>query len=431
MTDHRLKKQHKLLNHKLTKTAVATAAAFLVVGATAPVFASKGDYGVDWSVYQGNQGKFGYAKDRFAIAQVGGYYGGRFVPQKTYATQVQYCIAQGKRAHTYIYSEFNTNAQADQMLNYYLPKVQTPKGSIVALDAESGTPSTSAIIYAMNKIKNAGYTPILYSGDSFIKAHLDYKAVLKVFPNSLWIARYPDYQVRSTERTQSLPVIDGMAIVQFTSTYVAGGLDGNKDYLGVTDNGYNGTTTSTQGGTKVKTDSTTSAIKAGQEANNTAKSDIKAGDTVKVNFSATKWATGQSIPSWVKGNSYKVAKVSGTKLLLSGINSWISRSNTEILSVGQPVTTSTATKATGTFRDGAYTITRQNSTFTAGQTLRVFAYPGVQPTGAKYYKGESVIYDGYVRNGNYIYVSYLTKTGHHHYIAVRNANTRVPLGTFK
>lgn len=431
MTDHRLKKQHKLLNHKLTKTAVATAAAFLVVGATAPVFASKGDYGVDWSIYQGNQGKFGYAKDRFAIAQVGGYYGGRFVPQKTYATQVQYCIAQGKRAHTYIYSEFSTNAQADQMLNYYLPKVQTPKGSIVALDVESGTPSTSAIIYAMNKIKDAGYTPILYSGDSFIKAHLDYKAVLKVFPNSLWIARYPDYQVRSTERTQSLPVIDGMSVVQFTSTYVAGGLDGNKDYLGVTDNGYDGTTTSSQGGTQVKTDSTTTAIKAGQRANNTPKADIKAGDTVKVNLSATKWATGQKIASFVKGQHYKVAKVNGTRLLLAGVNSWINRSDAEILSIGQPVTTVDVVKATGTFKDGAYTITRQNSTFTASQTLRVFAYSGVQATGAKYYKGESVIYDGYVHNGNYIYVSYLTKTGHHHYIAVRNANTRVPLGTFK
>ncbi|KRM61018.1 lysin [Paucilactobacillus vaccinostercus DSM 20634] len=317
------------------------------------------------------------------------------------------------------------------MLNYYLPKVQTPKGSIVALDVESGTPSTSAIIYAMNKIKTAGYTPILYSGDSFIKAHLDYKAVLKVFPNSLWIARYPDYQVRSTERTQSLPVINGMSVVQFTSTYVAGGLDGNKDYLGVTDNGYDGTTTSSQGGTQVKTDSTTTAIKAGQQANNTPKTDIKAGDTVKVNLSATKWATGQKIASFVKGQHYKVAKVNGTRLLLAGVNSWINRSDAEILSVGQPVTTSTVVKATGTFKDGAYTITRQNSTFTAGQTLRVFAYPGVQATGAKYYKGESVVYDGYVRNGNYIYVSYKIKGGYHHYIAVRNANTRVPLGTFK
>ncbi|MFR0553410.1 LysM peptidoglycan-binding domain-containing protein [Loigolactobacillus coryniformis subsp. coryniformis] len=316
--------------------AVALAAAFLVapvVLSTAPVQAAKGDYGVDWSKYQGNTGVFGYAKDKFAIAQVGGYYNGYFVPQSTYATQVQYTIAQGKRAHTYIYAQFANNAEADQMLNYYLPKVQTPKGSIVALDVESGTPSTSAIIYAMQRIKNAGYTPILYSGVSFIESHINWSQVQAAFPNSGWIARYPDYQTRSTELVSALPVIDGMAIAQFTSTYISGGLDGNKDYLGVTDNGYNGTTTSSAGGTAVKPTTTTPAIAAGQAANNTSKSDIKAGDTVKVNFNANRWATGETIPSWVKGQNYKVTEVSGTKLLLSGINSWINRSNAEILSV--------------------------------------------------------------------------------------------------
>jgi lysozyme len=338
--------------HKTKLGAVALAAAFLVapvVLSTAPVQAAKGDYGVDWSRYQGNTGVFGYAKDKFAIAQVGGYYNGYFVPQSTYATQVQYTIAQGKRAHTYIYAQFANNAEADQMLNYYLPKVQTPKDSIVALDVESGTPSTSAIIYAMGRIKAAGFTPILYSGDSFIKANINYEQVLQAFPNSLWIARYPDYQVRSIEDTEALPVIDGMAIAQFTSTYIAGGLDGNKDYLGVTDNGYNGTTTSSAGGTAVKPTTTTPAIAAGQAANNTTKSDIKAGDTVKVNFSADHWATGEEIPSWVKGQNYKVAEVSGSKLLLSGINSWINRSNAEILSV---TSTTAASGTTYTVQSG-------------------------------------------------------------------------------
>lgn len=302
----------------------------------------------------------------------------------------------------------------------------------MALDYEenaSGSVSanTANVILGLQMIKDAGFTPVLYSGEAYVKAHLDYKQILKQFPNVLWIARYPDYQVRKQPLRSSLPVIDGMNMVQFTSTYKAGGLDGDADFLGITKNGYDGKTTSKQGGTAVKTDSTTTAIKAGQTANNTAKSDIQVGDTVKVNFGASKWATGQSIPSWIKGHSYKVSQISGNKLLLSGINSWIKRSDAEILLVNKTTSSSTS----GTFKDGAYTITRQNSTFTASQTLRVFAYPGVQATGAKYYKGESVIYDGYVRNGNYIYVSYLTKTGHHHYIAVRNANTRVPLGTFK
>ena len=112
-------------------------------------------------------------------------------------------------------------------------------------------------------------------------------------------------------------------------------------------------------------------------------------------------------------------------------NAVISNAQTTHVAINNKHTATHKQTVSGTFRDGPYIIHRQTGVFTAGQTLRVFSYPGVQSTGAKYYKGESVIYDGYVRNGNYIYVSYLTKTGHHHYIAVRSANTRVPLGMFK
>ena len=37
------------------------------------VFAAKGEQGVDWAIYQDEQGSFGYAHDKFAIAQIGGY----------------------------------------------------------------------------------------------------------------------------------------------------------------------------------------------------------------------------------------------------------------------------------------------------------------------------------------------------------------------
>lgn len=117
------------------------------------VNAAKGDQGVDWSKYQGSTGVYGYAKDKFGISQIGGYYDGSFVPQPTYSSQVASLIAAGKRAHTYIYSQFSSDVQADQMLNYYLPRVQTPKGSIVALDVESGSPNTNAVIYALAKVK--------------------------------------------------------------------------------------------------------------------------------------------------------------------------------------------------------------------------------------------------------------------------------------
>ena len=67
------------------------------------VFAAKGDQGVDWAIYQGEQGRFGYAHDKFTIAQIGGYNASGIYEQYTYKTQVASAIAQGKRAHTYIW----------------------------------------------------------------------------------------------------------------------------------------------------------------------------------------------------------------------------------------------------------------------------------------------------------------------------------------
>lgn len=67
MTDHRLKKQHKLLNHKLTKTAVATAAAFLVGPILAPVTAHA--YTIDQTYALGaNGGKHVRTANNYIVA---------------------------------------------------------------------------------------------------------------------------------------------------------------------------------------------------------------------------------------------------------------------------------------------------------------------------------------------------------------------------
>ena len=50
---------------------------------------------------------------------------------------------------------------------------------------------------------------------------------------------------------------------------------------------------------------------------------IKVGDKVKVKTTATHYATGQSMASFVKGSEYQVTKVDGNKLLLSSISSWV------------------------------------------------------------------------------------------------------------
>ena len=311
-------------------------------------YAAVGDQGVDWSRYQGANGVFGYGHDKFAICQIGGVNGGGIYGQTTYETQVASAIAQGKRAHTYIWYQVGGNASlGEQVLNTFLPQVQTPKGSIVALDYESGASAdkqanTNAILHGMRMIKAAGYTPMYYSYKPYTLANVYVDQIIREFPNSLWMAAYPDYNVTPTPNYNVFPSMDGVAIYQFTSTYIAGGLDGNIDLTGITDNGY----------TKNNNPKTeTPAINQGQQADNTPKSDIASGNQVKVKFSANVWATGEAIPSWVKGRTYDVAQVSGNRVLLSGINSWINKSDVEIISVSSAPIQAPAT-STYTVRSG-------------------------------------------------------------------------------
>lgn len=302
--------------------------------------------GTDLSRYQGYTAVKGQASDEFAISQIGGINSDGIYTQATYQSQVATGIAQGLRMHTYIWYQVGGDQQAaKECMDYFLARIQTPKGSIIALDYEDGasydrSANTDAILYGMNRIKQAGYTPIYYSYKPYTLAHVDYKRILAEFPNSLWIAAYKDYNVTATPDYAYFPTMEGVAQWQFTSMYKAGGLDGNVDLLGITQNGY-------RKGDANKPVSKPTAVKQGIKADNTPKTDIKAGYTVKVNFSASKWASGQAIPSWVKGRMYPVVQTGGDKVLLGGIMSWISRNDVEILQ------TSAQAKQTAT---GIYTV---------------------------------------------------------------------------
>lgn len=292
--------------------------------------AAKGDQGVDWSIWNGNYPSFGYSSDKFSISQIGGQNQYGIYDQPTYNTQVSSTIAQGKRAHTYVWwQNVYTVDNAKRVLDYFLPRVQTPKNSIVALDAEDGFQSTSVTMWALDYIKKAGYTPMLYGYKSYLTSSFDLQTIANKY--QLWMAEYPNYQVTPYPNYNYFPAFDNIGIFQFTSTYTANGLDGNIDLTGITDNGYNGAIKDDDGKVTVKPDTETPAIDQGQQANETPKNDIKAGFKVKVNFSASTWATGQVIPKWVKGNSYTVQEVSGSKVLLGGVMSWINRKDVEIL----------------------------------------------------------------------------------------------------
>ena len=232
-------------------------------------------YGVDWSKYQGNNGKWGYDRDDFSVSQIGGYYNGSFVAQTTFGTQVANTIALNKRAHTYIYAQFSGTAQADQMLDYYLPKVQTPKGSIVALDVESGNPDLASVEYALQRVQDAGYTAVLYGYKNFLVNHLGSAGLQEIagqYP--LWLAEYPNYQVTSEPDYNYFPSFNNVKLFQFTSTYVAGGLDGNVDFTGITENGY-------KNGNAQKPETKTQATVTGQQLHQDTHSyTVKSGDTL-------------------------------------------------------------------------------------------------------------------------------------------------------
>nr|DAN87318.1 MAG TPA: Cpl 1 lysin [Caudoviricetes sp.] len=358
------------MNKNKVILSVLSTLALMSVGLTAQ--AAKGDQGVDWARYQGINGKWGYAHDKFAICQIGGTTDGwNTYDQSTYRTQVAATIAMGRRAHTYIWwQNVTTQQQADKVLDYFLPKVQTPKKSIVALDVESGTQSTSTVDYALNRIKQAGYTPVLYGYKSYLVNHLDLASLAKKYP--LWLAAYPDYNVTVKPNYNFFPSYGNVGIYQFTSTYVAGGLDGDVDLTGITDNGY-------RNGDAGKPVSKPTAVKQGIVADNTPKRDISTGYTVKVNFSARKWASGQCIPSWVKGRMYPVVQTGGDKVLLGGIMSWIKRSDVEILQTAKQATSGIYTVKSG---DSWWSIaTRHGMSMYAlasrnGKTIYSMLHPG-------------------------------------------------------
>ena len=343
------------------------------------VYASRAQ-GTDLSRYQGYTAVKGQASDEFAISQIGGINTGGIYTQATYQSQVASGIAQGLRMHTYIWYQVGGDKQAaKQCMDYFLPRVQTPKRSIVALDYEDGascdqSANTDAILYGMNRIKQAGYTPVYYSYKPYTLAHVDYKRILAEFPNSFWIAAYKDYKITTTPDYAYFPSMDGVGMWQFTSCYRGGGLDGNVDLTNITQNGYHK-------GSATRPVSKPSAVKQGIKADNTPKTDIKAGYTVKVNFSASKWASGQYIPSWVHGKAYRVQQVSGDRVLLAGIMSWINRADVEIL---QTAKQATQTSGTYTVRSGdswwsiaakyglsMYTLAARN-----GKTIYTVIHPG-------------------------------------------------------
>lgn len=398
-----------MFRHKniLRTIAVALAAVFLLGASTQTANAAKGDRGTDQSVYQGAYGKAGYGDETFEFSQVGGYYNGSFVPHWTYNTQVSNARARGLHAHTYIYAQFSGRWQADQMLNYYLPRVTTPKGSIVALDVESGNPDTDSVMYALGRIKDAGYTPVLYGYKNFLLNHLNLQYISQNYP--LWLAEYPDYSVRRYPNYGFFPSFNNVAIFQFTSTYIWGGLDGDVDLTGITDNGYTKNTNQT---VKQPAHNQTTAPAKPVQSNGTYT--VRAGDSW--------WAIANAHGM----NMYALASING-----KSINS--------VIYPGQVLKLTTSTRQANPVKSGSSwrdalgdTWHSERGTFTASTwiNLRWGARTTSSPI-TTLAPGSQVKYDAWSNHGGYVWIRQPRSHGGYAYLAVRNANTHQPFGSFK
>lgn len=424
----------KLSRKVITYGALAMAGAFLVAGATGEnpqtVLAEGRSYGVDLSKYQGFVATKIYNQDEFGIAQIGGSNGGYLYTQDTYANQVKTGIANGLRMHTYLWDQTGSSIYwTDQMLDYFLPRIQTPKGSIVALDYEAGASgdieaNTRNIIHGMQRIKDAGYTPVYYSYKPYTLAHVNWQEVIRQFPNSGWIAAYPDYNVRSQPYWGVFPSMDGVTIYQFTSTYRAGGYDGNISLapggVDITKNGY-------RGGNSQKPVTTTPAVQAGKQIHqDTHTYTVKSGDSWwkiahdhDMDMYALAQLNGKTINDVIyPGQVLRVADSGKGNSVTSKVNA----------PVAQPKQTASQTW-TDNFGDVWH---KEDGTFISNTWLHLRYGAKPYSTSLMYAgPGLAVKYDAYSVHNGFVYVRQPRGNCQYAYIAVRNANTREAYGTFK
>lgn len=416
MTKYQHQKPIKL-GHKVSNLIIGLMAAGLIGAVSAPAYAAKGDQGVDWAVYQGSNGRWGYSDDKFSISQMGGTTNGWNVyDQWTYPSQVKSTIAMGRRAHSYIWwQNVTTNQQADHVLDYFLPKVQTPKGSIIALDVEAGAQNTDAIQHACDRIRQAGYTPMVYGYKNYLTSHVNLQYLAQ--HQQLWLAEYPDYNVTRRPNYNWFPSFDNVGIFQFTSTYVAGGLDGDVDLTGVTDNGY-------KGGNPQKPHSTTPAVHQGQQLHQaTHNYTVRPGDSwwkIAHDHGMDMYTLAQ-----LNGKTINALIYPGEVLRVADEGKGNHVNNVVNKPVQQPQASSWRDSLGDTWHSEQGTVT-----LNTWVNLRW----GARPTSSKIATlgpGAEVNYDAWSNHGGFVWARQPRGNGNYAYLVVRNARTHEPFGSFK
>ncbi len=182
--------------------------------------------GVDVSSYQGtNMAPYAQAGATFSIVKVS--QGTGYVNPNA-AGQISSSEANGMMTQGYHYATFGGNSgAADAEAAHAIAAAQQvglPKGTYLACDYEqyaSGdvNANTNAVIEFMQRIKNAGYIPLLYSGAYYMKTNLNLSAIVSRFGNCLWIASYPTMSAVDGPNFNYFPSTDGVIMWQYTDNW--------------------------------------------------------------------------------------------------------------------------------------------------------------------------------------------------------------------
>ncbi|HEN2741857.1 GH25 family lysozyme [Streptococcus agalactiae] len=198
------------------------------VTVTGNIGLNKGDYFIDVSAYQQADltttcQQAGTTKTIIKVSESIAWLSDRHQQQANTSDPIGY----------YHFGRFGgDSALAQREADLFLSNLPSKKVSYLVIDYEDSASAdkqanTNAVIAFMDKIANAGYKPIYYSYKPFTLNNIDYQKIIAKYPNSIWIAGYPDYEVRTEPLWEFFPSMDGVRWWQFTSVGVAGGLDKN------------------------------------------------------------------------------------------------------------------------------------------------------------------------------------------------------------
>lgn len=195
-------------------------------------------YVVDVASYQPSN-LSGYAKSGAKAAIVKVSQGTNYQNPKGWG-QISSAKANQMEVAGYFYATFSGNTSLAILEAQYAiaaaKSMGLPSGAHLAVDWEAGSgnvvtspasSNTQAILAAMDKIKMAGYKPLLYSGAYVLRNNIHTKQVIARYPNSLWVASYPVSGRIDTANMAYFPSMDGVAIWQFTDNWRGMNVDGN------------------------------------------------------------------------------------------------------------------------------------------------------------------------------------------------------------